>query len=69
MPSQQHSFVVRCWQLGSHDERLEIEHVQTGHKRLARSTAEAIEWISGFAREQQPHDRPAPLSIRQERGR
>lgn len=68
MSAQQHSFVVRCWQLGSRNERIEIEHVQSGRKRLAHSTAEAIDWINGFgsAAQSQPTT-VAPLPSRQKR--
>lgn len=39
------SFLLRCWELGSQDERIEIKHVQSGTKTLARSVAAAVEWI------------------------
>ncbi|HUG15263.1 MAG TPA: hypothetical protein VMM78_09615 [Thermomicrobiales bacterium] len=68
MSSYQHSFVVRCWHLGSRDERIEIEHVQSGRKQLARSTAEALDWISSFADVSESHATPAvSLTIKRER--
>lgn len=39
------SFLLRCWDLGGDSERIEIEHVQSGTKTVARSVAAAIEWI------------------------
>lgn len=39
------SFLLRCWDLGSDSERIEIEHVQSGTKVLAKSVGSAIEWI------------------------
>lgn len=40
------SFLVRCWELGSDgEERIEIEHIQSGTKVLARSVVAAVEWI------------------------
>lgn len=45
MARRHSSFLLRCWDLGSTDERIEIEHVQSGTKMLARSVAAAIEWI------------------------
>lgn len=45
MAKQHQSFVIRCWKLDRGEERIEIEHIQSGEKYLARSTAEANEWI------------------------
>ena len=40
------SFLLRCWDLGSEgEERIEIEHIQSGAKVLARSVVDATEWI------------------------
>jgi hypothetical protein len=45
MAKQHQSFVVRCWRLDRGEKRIEIEHIQSGEKYLAHSTAEANEWI------------------------
>lgn len=45
MARRHSSFLLRCWDLGGDDERIEIEHVQTGTKTLARSVGAAVEWI------------------------
>lgn len=39
------SFLLRCWDLGSDSERIEIEHIQSGMKSLVKSVAAAVEWI------------------------
>lgn len=39
------TFLLRCWQLGSQEERIQIEHVQSGTTTLVRSLAAALEWI------------------------
>ena len=39
------SFLLRCWELGNEGQRIEIEHIQAGTKMLARSVADAVEWI------------------------
>lgn len=39
------SFLLRCWNLGSGEERIEIEHIQSGRRMLATSVAAATEWI------------------------
>lgn len=40
------SFLLRCWDLGRDgEERIEIEHIQSGAKILARSADAAISWI------------------------
>ncbi len=45
MAKQHQSFVIRCWRLQRGEERIEIEHIQSGEKHLAHSTAEANGWI------------------------
>jgi hypothetical protein len=51
------SFLVRCWQLSSGAQRVEIEHIQTGVKARFRTLAEAMEWIRDH---QESVDMPAP---------
>ncbi len=55
------SFLLRCWNLGSQDERIEIEHVQSGTKTLAHSVADAVAWICA-------HDHEGTTSQREEDG-
>jgi len=42
------SFLVRCWDLGSDGERIEVEHIQSGTKTLARSVQDAVAWICSY---------------------
>ena len=40
------SFLLRCWDIGSEGkERIEIEHIQSGTKTLAKSVMDAVTWI------------------------
>ena len=41
------SFVVRCWRLESDENRIEVEHVQSGAHARVQSLAEAMAWIDG----------------------
>ena len=42
---QRGTFVVRYWRLGEDDERVAIEHVQSGARTLVASFGEAQAWI------------------------
>lgn len=42
------SFLLRCWHVDSDQERIEIEHIQSGTKTLARSVVAAVEWICHY---------------------
>ena len=39
------SFLLRYWRIGSGDERIEIEHIQSGERTHVTSLAAAIDWI------------------------
>ncbi len=41
------SFVVRCWQVGGGERRIEIEHVQSGTHTRVVSMAAAMAWMDG----------------------
>ena len=41
------SFVVRCWQVGGGERRIEIEHVQSGTHTRVLSMAAAMAWMDG----------------------
>jgi hypothetical protein len=45
MARQLHSYLVRCWDLGTHDERIEIEHIQSGNRTVVDSLDAAIAWL------------------------
>ncbi len=48
------SFLVRCWRLDGDEQRIEVEHIQTGERRLATTVAEAIDWICSHSDESKP---------------
>ena len=57
------SFLVRCWDLNGDEQRIEIEHIQTGERRLATTVAEAIDWICSHSEELEPvQPASAPMS-------
>ena len=39
------SFLLRYWRVGSGEQRIEIEHIQSGARTHVRSLAAAIDWI------------------------
>jgi hypothetical protein len=45
MPQNYQSFLVRLWNVGQENERIEIEHIQSGLKRVLLSRTEAVEWM------------------------
>ena len=45
MPTQYQSFLARIWNLGDDTERIEIEHIQSGRRRVPHSRADAVEWM------------------------
>jgi len=45
MPKHLNSFVLRCWRLADGGQRIEVEHIQSGEKRLTHSPGEAVEWV------------------------
>lgn len=45
------SFLLRCWQMEDADQRIEIEHIQSGQHQLVRSLTEALDWIDDRQRE------------------
>ena len=47
------SFRVRRWVLG-HEERVEVQHIQSGTKLVASSLAEAIIWLRAYCRDTTP---------------
>ncbi len=44
----QSSFLLPCWDLGGPEERIEIEHIQSGTTWLARSLGAAAAWIGAY---------------------
>lgn len=51
------SFLLRCWDLDSdREERIGIDHIQSGAKVLTRSVADATEWICAHSSDTAGHD-------------
>jgi hypothetical protein len=40
------SFLIRCWRNGDHEQRVEIEHIQSGERALIGALDAALEWIA-----------------------
>ena len=40
------SFLVRCWHLADDEQRLEIEHIQSGARVRVATIAAAVAWMS-----------------------
>lgn len=55
MVRQHVSFLLRCWQLDQGQQRIEIEHIQSGERRLAHSVADALEWIYAAGMDEPEH--------------
>jgi hypothetical protein len=45
MARRQISFLLRCWDLGGDNERIEILHVQSGIRTVVGSLEAAIVWL------------------------
>jgi hypothetical protein len=39
------SFLVRCWRLSAEEERIKIEHIQSGDSTQVASLTDAVTWI------------------------
>jgi len=58
MPRNYASFLIRCWRLESQEERIKVEHIQSGEATQLDSLEELIAWIEE-RRKQPPEDKPA----------
>ena len=56
MPRKFSSYLIRWWRGDS--ERLEVEHIQSGRKRLATSIEEALAWLTDRENEDAHTDAP-----------
>ncbi len=60
------SFIVRYWLLDGNQERIEIEHMQTGDRVRVASLDEGVAWMAARVRRpanrgsRAPPDNPAP---------
>ena len=41
------SFLMRLWQVSANDQRIEIQHLQSGGRAQVSSLAAAVDWIQG----------------------
>lgn len=64
MPKHLRSFLVRCWELADGDQRVEIEHIQSGKRTVATSVASAVAWICASDEPLAPADEVGDVSRR-----
>jgi hypothetical protein len=67
MARQYSSFLIRCWHLGEQEQRIKIEHVQSGDRTVVASLAAALAWLNIHWREQceesaSPGEQPVPAA-------
>ena len=58
MANQYISFLIRCWHVGGHEQRIKIEHIQSGESARMVTLAEAMAWIGAHC-DQASADAPA----------
>lgn len=46
MPKHLRSFLIRCWDLSGGEQRIEIEHIQSGKRIVAKSMANVVALMS-----------------------
>jgi hypothetical protein len=69
MDRKHSSFLLRCWWRGKELERVEVEHIQSGKRRLLSTVSDAVSWISlqredpGVVGEENAADTQDPCSI------
>lgn len=49
MPKHLRSFLIRCWELDEGEQRIEVEHIQSGKRIVAASAEIAVAWIGAGA--------------------
>ncbi len=45
MSNRYRSFLVRCWHVQGDEQRIKIEHIQSGEQALLTTSAAALAWI------------------------
>jgi hypothetical protein len=63
MTRQHNSFLLRCWTLRDGQERIEIEHIQSGERTRLSSLAAVMEWIGARSSADQVEDGVSSISI------
>ncbi len=51
-----HSYLVRCWDLETSRQRIEIEHIQSGNRTVVVSLEAAIAWLKADPDQRQTPD-------------
>jgi hypothetical protein len=46
MARQYHSFLIRYWYLDEHQQRIKIEHIQSGQATVVVTLADALIWLN-----------------------
>jgi hypothetical protein len=52
MARQYNSFLIRCWYLDDHEQRIKIEHIQSGEGTVVATLAAALTWLNTHSSEQ-----------------
>jgi hypothetical protein len=60
MTRQYNSFLIRCWYLDEHEQRIKIEHIQSGEGTVVATLAAALTWLRTHCSER-PGDEPTRL--------
>lgn len=51
MTRQYTSFLIRCWRLDEDEQRIKIEHIQSGENVQVETLMAAIDWLDEFWRQ------------------
>jgi len=51
MARQYNSFLIRCWYLNEHEQRIKIEHIQSGEGIMVATLAAALTWLDTHSSE------------------
>jgi hypothetical protein len=46
MTRQYNSFLIRCWYLDEREQRIKIEHIQSGEGTVVATLAAALTWLN-----------------------
>jgi hypothetical protein len=71
MPQRYNSFLLRCWHLEGDEQRIKIEHMQSGQGTQVRTLAAALAWIDlcwSAAGADAPVAHPDPVPVAEDRG-
>jgi hypothetical protein len=63
MTRRYRSFLVRCWDLGDHERRIEVRQIQTGESTRVSSMSAASTWIERRCHEPEIEARDAAAVV------